>query len=421
MVKTHKNNSISDFFPDLKRVFIISLSLFTFHFSFSQELEKLIEVAMENNPEVQKFELQYQISTEKVNEVNTIPNTEFGVGYFVSEPETRTGAQKAKFSVNQMLPWFGGITARENYVNSLSDANYEDIVITKRKLVALVSKSYYNLYSIQSKQRILIENIKLLKSYESLALVSVEVGNASVIDVLRLQMRQNELQQLKQILEQNYIAEQTLFNKLLNRNKSIEIELVDELSIQLDEIEFSFEKLKLHPELVKYDKIYQSVEESELLNQKDASPMIGFGMDYIIVEKRPDMDFSDNGKDIFMPMISVSIPIFNKKYSSQTKQNRLKQQEITFQKQNRQNNLETALEKALSNRKSAIISSETQNKNLRQAKNAEEILLKGYETGTIDFDDVLDIQELQLKFQINQIESIKNYFIQTTIINYLSS
>jgi len=33
----------------------------------------------------------------------------------------------------------------------------------------------------------------------------------------------------------------------------------------------------------------------------------------------------------------------------------------------------------------------------------------------------LDIQELQLKFQINQIESVKTYYIQTTIINYLSN
>ena len=38
-----------------------------------------------------------------------------------------------------------------------------------------------------------------------------------------------------------------------------------------------------------------------------------------------------------------------------------------------------------------------------------------------DFNDVLDIQELQLKFQMNQIESVKTYFVQTTIINYLTN
>ncbi|HDZ14510.1 hypothetical protein LCGC14_1503670, partial [marine sediment metagenome] len=42
-----------------------------------------------------------------------------------------------------------------------------------------------------------------------------------------------------------------------------------------------------------------------------------------------------------------------------------------------------------------------------------------YETGTIDFNDVLDIQELQLKFQTNQIESVQMYYRQSAIINYL--
>ena len=155
------------------------------------------------------------------------------------------------------------------------------------------------------------------------------------------------------------------------------------------------------------------------MNQKESSPMIGFGLDYINVAERPNMDFSDNGKDIVMPMVSVSIPIFNKKYKSQTKQNDLQQQEITAQKQERLNSLETLLDKAVNDKVSARISYATQTKNLKQAKDAEEILIKNYETGTIDFNDVLDIQELQLKFQMNQIESVKTYYVQTTIINYL--
>ena len=132
------------------------------------------------------------------------------------------------------------------------------------------------------------------------------------------------------------------------------------------------------------------------------------------------MSFSDNGKDIVMPMVSLSIPIFNKKYKSRTKQNELKQQEITSQKQERLNNLETLFDKAINDRIASKINHDTQAKNLKQAKDAEDILIKSYETGTIDFNDVLDIQELQLKFQMNQIESVKNYYIQTTIINYLT-
>ena len=405
----------------MKKIILFGITFFTCCITHAQELDNLIREAMENSPEIQKFELQYSIVTEKVNEVNTVPNTELGFGYFVSEPETRTGAQRFKISARQMIPWFGSITARENYMSSLADAKYEDIAIAKRQLLAAVSQSYYKLFANNAKQEVLVQNIELLQTYETLALTSVEVGNASAVDVLRLQMRKNELKQLKEVLAQEYLSEQTFLNKLLNRDKDVEISVVDELSIPSEIISVSLSDLSLHPELIKYDKLYASVEQSELLNQKESNSMIGFGLDYIYVEKRPGMDFSDNGKDVLMPMVSLAIPIFNKKYKSQSRQNELKQLEIQTEKQERQNKLESALDRALKERLSAEISYKTQTMNLNQSRDAEQILIKSYESGTIDFNDVLDIQELQLKFQLNQIESIKSYHIQNVIINYLSN
>lgn len=403
----------------MKRNFII-IGLLAFNFGLAQEMETLIEEALANNPEIQKFVLQHEIASEKVHEVNSIPDTEVGFGYFVSEPETRTGAQRFKVSARQMMPWFGSITARENYVGSLAEAKYEDLVIAKRKLITSVSQSYYNLCAIEAKKSVLTENIELLKTYETLALTYLEVGKASAVDVLKLQMRQNELEQLSNVLTHNYLAEQTAMNKLLNRDKATQIAITHQL-VMPENHEDTFQKnVELHPELLKYDKLYQSVVQSELLNQKEKSPMIGFGLDYINVAERPDMDFSDNGKDVLMPMVALSIPIFNKKYKSQTKQNELEQQEIIAQKNERYNILETALDKAVNDRSSAVISYETQMKNLIQAKNAEEILIKNYETGTIDFSDLLDIQELQLKFQLAQVDAIKSYYVQSSIINYLS-
>mgnify|MGYP003114695507 CR=1 FL=1 len=401
-------------------VLFLSSLLFTLSVQ-SQELELLIKEALHNSPEIQKFEFQYSIASEKVNEVNTLPNSEFSVGYFVSEPETRTGAQRFKVSAKQMLPAFGVITAKESYISSLAEAKYEDIVIAKRKLMASVSKSYYNLYANTAKHTILTENIKVLKTYETLALTSVEVGKASVVDVLRLQMRQNEMQQLLAILSQQFLSEQTNFNTLLNRNKTIIVNTIAYLNLPSKDFDKPSKNLELHPELLKYDKLFASVEKSELLNQRESSPIVGFGLDYIAVSERPDMSFSDNGKDIIMPMVSISIPIFNTKYVSKTKQNDLQQQAILAEKQERLNTLETRLDKAINDRVSSRISYATQTKNLKKAKNAEDILIKSYETGSIDFNDVLDIQELQLKFQMNQIESVKTYYLQTSIINYLTN
>ena len=200
----------------MRYIILIIFVFFAFAEVNAQDLASYIQEAEKNNPEIQAFELRYNIAEEKVNEADWLPNTEIGVGYFVSEPETRTGAQRARFSVKQMLPWFGTISARENYTSSMAEAQFVDIAIAKRKLSLSVSQSYYKLYAISAKQGILDENIELLETYERLALTSVEVGKASAVDVLRLQIRQNELIQQKEVLEQDYLAEQALFNNLLN-------------------------------------------------------------------------------------------------------------------------------------------------------------------------------------------------------------
>lgn len=404
----------------MKKLLYILVGILSFNFSNAQQLENLIKEGLENNSKIQLFNLKYQVAKEKVNEASTLPNTQIGVGVFVSEPETRTGAQRFKLSANQMLPSFGSITARKNYKNAVADAVYVDIAIEKRKLVASISQSYYTLYALKNKQQILSENISLLEKYETILLKYVEVGKASAVNVLRLQMRKNDLTALKKVLQQEFLAEQTLLNKILNRDKNIPISIGELLMLSESDL-INLENLDLHPELLKYDKLYQSIEKSELVNKKEQNPMFGFGLDYIAVSERPNMSFTDNGKDILMPMATISIPLFNKTYKSKTKQNELKQKEIITQKQDKKNRLITLLDKAFKKRKSAIINYNAQVKNLEQATNAETILFKTFETGSVNFNDILEIQELQLKFQINKIEAIKAYYLQTAIINYLTN
>jgi outer membrane protein TolC len=400
---------------------IVRLTLCLLLSAFSgqaQELQSYIAEAKANNPGIRAFELRYSIAEEKVNESNWLPNTEISAGYFVSEPETRTGAQRARFSARQMLPWFGTVGTRQEYASSMASADYMDYVIASRKLSLRVAESYYQLYSLTARQAGLEENIELLETYEQLALTSVEVGKASAVDVLRLQIRQNELQQQKDILMEQLRAESAAFNALLNRESGASINLVPQMTIpDIDPV--IIDSLQLNPELLRFDRLYESVVQSELLNQKERAPMLGFGLDYLPVQERPDLTFSDNGKDIVMPMVSVSIPVFNKRYDSRTKQNELRKQEIQYQKQERLNVLDAAFENAISQRNEARISYNTQAQNLKQAKDAEQILIRNYETGTIDFKDVLDIQELQLKFQINQIQAVQKYYVQSAIINYL--
>ncbi len=411
-----------DGFLGLQKCIIFSVILFLTGFSgMSQQLDSYLLEAEENNPEIEALGLRYEIAAEKINEAASLPDTEFSAGYFVSEPETRTGPQKARFSVRQMIPWFGTITARENYSRSLADAEYVEIATAKRKLKLSVAQNYYRLYAIQAKQEVVRENVDLLETYHELALNSVEVGSASAVDVLRLQMRQNELVQKLRTLEQDFEAEKVRFNTLLNRSENMDIMLLDSLIIPTEEIAGEVNVNQVHPELLKFDELYESISEAEFLNQKEALPKLGFGIDYIPVAERSDMTMFDNGKDILMPMLSVSIPIFNTKYRSVTRQNELRQKEINAQRTNRQDKLRTLLAEAVNSRSAARITAETFLQNLEQAKDAEEILLRSYETGTVDFGDVLDVQELQLQFQTGLIEAVRNFYQESAVINYLTN
>src|SRR6056300_48205 len=232
----------------MKNIKIIGCLLFVSIFAKAQELQSYIQEAERNSPEIRAYNLRYNIAEEKVNESDWIPNTEFSAGYFVSEPETRTGAQRARFSATQMLPWFGTITARENYSSALADADYVDIVITKRKLALSVSQLFYRLSAITATKKVLDKSIQLLITYEKLALTSIEVGKASVVDVLKLQIRQNELQQQNEVLTEAYLGEQAAFNKLLNRNIKTEVNIIETLLLPAEDIILVENVLGLNPE-----------------------------------------------------------------------------------------------------------------------------------------------------------------------------
>ncbi len=402
---------------------IVSVCLFFISSGmYSQQLQKYIEEAEQNNPNIQSLELGYEVTLEKVNEIE-VPNTQIGIGYFVSKPETRTGAQEARLSIKQMLPWFGTITAKENYANALAKTAYMDLVIAKRKIALSVSQSYYSLYALQEKAKVIENTMDLLKVHEELALKFVEIGTASLVDVMKLQLRSKELIQQQKILEQQVLSERATFNTYLNRDSDSHIVLPEKLPIPQEVIgeNSDLDSLQLNPELLKYDALYQSVVQSEEVNQKNRGGQIGFGIDYIPVSERTDMQITDNGKDIIMPMLSVSIPLFTKKYDSRTRQNVIKKEKVMAEKKDKENKMKALLTKAITERNSAIIRYNTQNENLQQLEKMNEIVSKNYETGTIDIENILDISFMQLIFGKNQIESVQNFYTQTTIINYLTN
>ncbi len=404
-----------------KILFFVALFFLSTSINSQDVLEEYIKIAESKNPDINAFNISYEVSKEKENEVKSFADTQIGMGYFLSEPETHAGEQRMKVSARQMIPWFGTNAAKVKHSNSLSDIDYMGVVIAKRKLKLSVSTSYFKLVEMKKRDSVIDENIRLLGVYKKLALTFVKVGKATAVDILQLEIRRNELKELKEFVKQDFEAEREVFNGLLGRSTNSNVRLNNETIVLFSDTTASDKELSLHPELLRYDRLLTSIDQLELVNQKEKKPKIGVGLDYIVVSKRPRQTYKDNGKDVVLTTMSLSIPIFTKKYNSRTRQNNLRKQEIVFQKEEKIRALSATLSKAIVEKNKALIRYNTQISNIEQTKSAEQILMKNYETGIVDFNDILDIQELQLKFQIAQIESIKQYQTNQAIINYLTN
>ncbi len=395
-------------------VFFITIS------SYGQSLKEYLNIAEKNNPELKAMQYKYESALEKVNEEGSLPNTTIGAGFLIQEAETRVGAQKAKLSVSQMMPWFGTLQAKKESASFKADAQSNSIDLSKRKLFLNVKTDYFQLYELNEKERIIKKNINILKTFEDLALNELENNRSTMVDVLKIRMEKNELSNKLSEIVENLKTAQITFNLILNREENLLVNIPKNIEIIDDSNLFKKEMISDNPQLLKLDNLQNAIEKAELVSKKEGLPTIGIGLDYAIVENRAVENLLDNGKDIIMPMITVSVPLFSKKYSSKQKQLQLDQKAIETIKINAKNQLYTIFEKAKSKMVNAKTSIKTQIENIKEVDNAKKLLFVAYETSIIDFDQLLEIQQLKLKFQLKKVVSEKEYAIQKSTLEFLT-
>ena len=394
--------------------FLIAIS------SNAQTLQDYLSIAEKNNLELKAIQYRYESTLEKMNEVGSLPNTTIGAGYFVQEAETRVGAQKAKLSISQMVPWFGTLAAKEESTLFKAKAQSNTIDFTKRKLFLDVKTSYFELFELKVTKNIINENLEILKTFEKLALNELENNRSTMVDVLKIRMDKNEIENNLNTVIENFKATQIAFNLMLNRDENMVVNVLDSMSIQINGELFKKELILNNPKLLQLENLKNSLKKSELAAKKEGVPLIGIGLDYVFVENRAVENLLDNGKDIVMPMVTISVPLFSKKYSSKQKQLQLEQKAIETTKINTTNQLYTIFEIAVRKMANAKVSIDTQIENIREADRAKKVLLEAYQTSKIDFEQLLEIQQLNLKFQLKKMVSEKEYAIQRSTLEFLT-
>ena len=289
--------------------------------SFTQTLDDYFKIAAENNPGLQAMYKEYEAALHKVPQVSTLPDPTFSFGYFISPVETRVGPQQAKFSLTQMFPWFGTLKTQGDVAALMAEAKFQGFIDARNKLYYQVSAAFYPLYELHELISIEQVNISLLESYKAIAAKKFANANGTMVDVLRVDIMLKDAQTNLNILRDKEKPFLTVFNKLLNRPDNEKVVISDSLKSEYLADDFRKDSLFINnPVLNALDLKIQASEASGLAAHKQGLPKLGIGLDYVIVGESNHMVIPDNGKDILMPMVSVSIPIFRGKYNASVRE-----------------------------------------------------------------------------------------------------
>lgn len=389
---------------------------------YAQNLDDFFQIAAENNPGLQAKYKSFEAAIKSVEKVSSLSDPNLSFGYFISPIETRVGPQRARFSLMQIFPWFGTLKAQKDAATLIAEAKYQEFLDARNNLYYQVSASYYPLYELQKIILIEEENQRILASYKDIATVRFQNNKGSMVDVLRVDIMLKDVTTNLLILNQKKKPLETRFNKILNRDKNIEVEVQD--SLPLFKLIDGYQKDSLliyNPLLEELDLKIKASEAQEKVAIKQGLPKFGLGLDYVIIDERIDMNNEGNGKDALMPMVTVSLPIFRGKYKASQKEAQLMRESYILQKEEISNRLISAYDFLwfeILEQLELLMLYEDQ---IEISKQSLKLLFSAYSSSGEDFEEVLRMQQQILKFQKMKVTTLTEYHIKVAELFYLTA
>lgn len=403
----------------MRKILIISI-LFMAYNVVGQSINDYYTIAAENNPELKAKYKEFEAAMQKIPQVSSLPDPNLSMGYFISPVETRLGPQNMRFSLTQMFPWFGTLKAQKNAATLMAESKYQAFLNAKNQLYSQVATAYYPLYELLKLKDIEQENIKILESYKNIANAKFENGKGSLVDVLRVDIMIKDALTNLDILTKKEPALTSWLNSILNRKYNEKIVISKDLQIMELPMEYRKDSITTNPILQELELKKQASEVAIEVARKQGLPKLGLGLDYVLVGKGMN-NFPDSGKDIIMPMVSVSLPIFRKKYNAATKEAKLMQESFSFQKEAYENKLNGTYYKLvfeLEKERDLLKLYEGQVLTLSKSLS---LLFAYYSNANKDFEEVLRMQQELLKYQKLQLSSISTFHVKLAELDYLTA
>ncbi|APS38706.1 hypothetical protein AO058_07315 [Salegentibacter sp. T436] len=390
----------------------------------AQELEDYLKIAAENNPKLQSAYTQFEAALQQSPQVSSLPDPTLTVSAFGRMVETRLGAQEARFSLMQMFPWFGTLKTKKEAADLLAEARFQEYLAMRADLFFEIKKAYAQLFAIEKTIALKEENLDILDSYRELSLSKFRSGSSKMVNVVRVDIKRDEALTEIELEKEQLESLKKQFNLLLNRDRQADVAIQDTLIFNPEiqnEIINPEEAFKMHPELAKFDREREAYESRAETAQKSGLPNFGIGVDYSIISKRRDANPPMNGQDAIMPMFSVSLPIFRKKYKAAEKEAELMQEAAIQNKEARENQLLSEFEQTVYDLNKADKLLKLYERQIESSNQANRLLVSAFSNNDGDFEEVLQMNQDILMLKTQQIEALKTGFTAQAKMDYLSA
>ena len=387
-------------------------------FGQAQEVEQFLRIAEENQPEISAAYTEFEAALQKSPQVASLPDPTLTVSAFGQMMETRLGSQEARFSLMQMFPWFGTLEARGTVADLQAESKFQQYLQAREKVFVKIKNKYAEIYALEETLELQQRNLDILESYRKLALNRFEAGSAPMVNVVKVDIRKDELETEIELMQDELDTKKAQFNYLLNRNPYQNVEVADTLKIAT--IERDSIQLHSHPELEMYSRQMQVYEAEEELSRLNASPMLGVGVDYSIISKREDANPKNNGRDAIMPMVSVSLPIFRGRYTAQREEARLMRTAVENNRQAVENQLQSEFEMIKFQLKKAKKLMALYDRQLENSGQANKLLISGFSNSTTDFEEVLTMNQDILMLRIQKVQTLADAYKAAAQLDYLT-
>ena len=373
-----------------------------------------IAEAIRNNPALMSEYQAYQAQMANAQGAGVLSDPQLSVGLFPQAMHHVNGKQLATITIMQMFPWFGTLKAGREQMEYKAQEAYQKFREKSLSTAFSVEKQWYSILATQEKVKAVKQKRALLNDIKKVAIYLYKNYTAGrdtkMSDQLRLDAEEERLKEQTESLETQLTLQKQQFNITMHRQPNAALSLPD--SIPLRQMPtFNWTEIERNnPKLAQYSAIQKAFKSQEEQTRAKGMPMIGVGLQYTLNGK-VDMPMMPNmnGKDMVMPMVSVTIPIYRKKITSAIHSAQLMERSAAYNYQSQLDALQStylSIEQRADDIKRKLKLYESEVSLLNRTL---ELMQKEYATGAASLTDILQTTRESIDYDLLKAEANAQY------------